>query len=82
LVFPLQALLNNVQGTATVRVEVLPDGRPGKMWLKQSSGNGLLDRDAQSQLAFWRFNPAHKNGQPVTAWIDVPVIYRLQDANK
>ena len=81
-VFPLQALLNQAQGTAIVRVEVLPDGRPGKMWLKQSSGNGLLDRDAQSQLAFWRFNPAIKNGQPVAAWIDVPVVYRLQDAKK
>ena len=42
----------------------------------------MLDRDAQSQLAFWRFNPARKNGQPVSAWIDVPVVYRLQDAKK
>jgi TonB family protein len=81
-VFPLQALLANVQGNAIVRVEVLADGKPGRMWLKQSSGNGMLDRDAQSQLAFWRFNPARKNGQAVTAWIDVPVVYRLQDARK
>jgi TonB family protein len=81
-IFPLQALLANVQGNAIVRVEVLADGRPGRMWLKQSSGNGMLDRDAQSQLTFWRFNPARKNGQPVAAWIDVPVVYRLQDAKK
>jgi TonB family protein len=81
-IFPLQALLANVQGNPIVRVEVLPDGKPGRMWLKQSSGNGMLDRDAQSQLTFWRFNPARKNGQPVAAWIDVPVVYRLQDAKK
>jgi TonB family protein len=81
-IFPLQALLANVQGNPIVRVEVLADGKPGRMWLKQSSGNGMLDRDAQSQLTFWRFNPARKNGQPVAAWIDVPVVYRLQDAKK
>ena len=80
--FPLQAMLSNIQGNAIIRVEVLPDGRPGRMWLKQSSGSGILDRDAQSQLTFWRFNPARKNGQPVSAWIDVPVVYRLQETKK
>ncbi len=81
-IFPIQAWAGNIQGKAIVRVEVLPDGRPGRMWLKQSSGSGLLDRDAQSQLTYWRFIPARKNGQPVAAWIDVPVVYRLQDAKK
>jgi protein TonB len=81
-VFPIQAWAGNIQGKAIVRVEVQPDGKPGRMWLKQSSGSGLLDRDAQSQLTFWRFIPARKNGQPVSAWIDVPVVYRLQDAKK
>jgi TonB family protein len=81
-IFPIQAWAGNIQGKAIVRVEVQPDGKPGRMWLKQSSGSGLLDRDAQSQLTFWRFIPARKNGQPVTAWIDVPVVYRLQDAKK
>lgn len=80
--FPLQAMLANIQGNTIVRVEVLPDGRPGRMWLKQSSGSAILDRDAQSQLTFWRFNPARKHGQPVSAWIDVPVIYRLQETKQ
>jgi protein TonB len=64
-----------------VRVEVLTDGRPGRMWLKQSSGSGILDQHAQAQLAQWRFMPARRNGQPVTAWIDVPVLYRLSEAS-
>lgn len=80
--FPLQALLGNIQGKVTVRVEVKPDGKPGRMWLKQSSGSGILDRDALSQLTLWQFVPARREGQPVTAWIDVPVIYRLQDNKK
>jgi TonB family protein len=82
LMFPIQAWASNIQGNAVIRVEVQPDGKPGRMWLKQSSGSGILDRDAQSQLTFWRFNPARKNGQPVTAWIDVPVVYRLQETKK
>ncbi len=80
--FPVQALLGNIQGKVTVRVEVQPDGKPGRMWLKQSSGSGILDRDALAQLTLWRFTPARREGQPVVAWIDVPVVYRLQDNNK
>lgn len=75
--YPVMANINGVEGRVTVRVEVLADGRPGKMWLKQSSGSGILDRDAQAQLKKWRFMPARMNGQPVSAWIDVPVLYRL-----
>ena len=81
-IFPIQAWAANIEGKAVVRVEVQPDGKPGRMWLKQSSGSGILDRDAQVQLTLWHFIPARKNGQPVTAWIDVPVVYRLQEAKK
>lgn len=78
--YPVLANIRGVEGRVTVRVEVLADGRPGKMWLKQSSGSGILDQDAQAQLKHWRFVPARKNGQPVSAWIDVPVLYRLGQA--
>lgn len=80
--YPVLANIRGVEGRVTVRVEVLASGRPGKMWLKQSSGSGLLDQDAQAQLARWRFEPARKNGQPVSAWIDVPVLYRLSEARQ
>lgn len=78
--YPVLANIRGVEGRVTVRVEVLTSGRPGKMWLKQSSGSSILDQDAQSQLKHWRFVPARKNGQPVTAWIDIPVLYRLSQA--
>lgn len=78
--YPVMANIRGVEGRVTVRVEVLTSGRPGKMWLKQSSGSGILDQDAQAQLKHWRFVPARKNGQPVTAWIDIPVLYRLSQA--
>lgn len=78
--YPFLANVRGVEGRVTVRVEVLANGHPGKMWLKQSSGSGILDQNAQEQLKQWRFVPARKNGQPVSAWIDVPVQYRLSEA--
>jgi protein TonB len=78
--YPVLANIRGVEGRVTVRVEVLSNGRPGKMWLKQSSGSGILDQDALAQLKTWRYQPARRNGQPVSAWIDVPVLYRLSQA--
>jgi TonB family protein len=75
--FPIRAWAYGHEGRVTVRVQVLADGSPGQMWIKQSSGSGILDVDAREQLAKYHFKPARKNGQPVTAWIDVPVDYRL-----
>lgn len=75
--FPIRAWAYGHEGRVVVRVQVLPDGSPGSMWIKQSSGSGILDVDAREQLAKYRFKPARKNGQPVSAWIDVPVDYRL-----
>ena len=80
ITYPVLANIRGIEGRVTVRVEVLATGRPGKMWLKQSSGSGILDQDAQAQLKQWRFVPARKNGRTVTAWIDVPVLYRLSEA--
>lgn len=81
-VYPFLANLRGVQGRLIVRVQVLPDGRPGDMLLKQGSGSEMLDKDAREQLARWRFTPARKNGQAVSAWIDVPVVYRLPNDRK
>lgn len=80
--FPIRAWAYGHEGRVTMRVQVMDDGTPGQMWVKQSSGSGILDVDAREQLAKYRFKPARKNGQPVTAWIDVPVDYRLNAARK
>ena len=76
-VFPLRAWAYGHQGRVTVRVQILADGNPGQMLLKQSSGSAILDADAREQLSRYHFKPARKSGQPVAFWIDVPVDYRL-----
>jgi hypothetical protein len=65
----------------TTQPAYAPDN-PSFVFPIQAWAGNIQDRDAQSQLTFWRFIPARKNGQPVSAWIDVPVVYRLQDAKK
>ena len=77
LYFPTLGMLYRTEGRVTARVEVLADGKPGQILLKQSSGYAILDKDALDQLTRWHFVPAQRNGQAVSMWIDVPVIYRL-----
>jgi protein TonB len=76
------ANIQGTQGKLVVRVQVLANGLPGEMLLKQSSGNAILDKDARETLARWRFSPARKGGQAVDSWVDVPVIYRLSVERK
>ena len=41
--------------------------------LAQSSGNRDLDRAALEAVRRWRFQPAQRNGQPVSATVIIPL---------
>jgi TonB family protein len=75
-VYPLSAIVNNLQGKVVLRVEVLTNGAVGKILLKQSSGARILDTAAYETVKRWHFQPAQRNGQPVVAWMTVPIEYR------
>jgi TonB family protein len=75
-VYPLGALGGNLQGRVTLRAEVLTSGLVGTILLKQSSGTQMLDVAAFETVRHWRFQPAQRNGQPVVAWMTVPIEYR------
>lgn len=75
-VYPLGALGGNLHGKVTLRAEVLTSGVVGKVLLKQSSGAQILDAAAQDTVRRWRFQPAQRNGQPIVAWMTVPIEYR------
>lgn len=79
LAYPVLANVQGVEGRLILRVQVQADGTPGEILFKKKSGNAMLDEDARQQIARWRFTPARKFGQPVTAWVDVPVNYRLPE---
>ncbi|MCS6786221.1 MAG: TonB family protein [Thiobacillaceae bacterium] len=77
LVYPRLAQRLGLEGTVILEVEVLPDGRPGRVRLRKSSGHSLLDQDAMTQILTWRFKPPMRHGRPHTTWVGVPIHYRL-----
>jgi TonB family protein len=43
--------------------------------VKQSSGHEALDDAALKVAEVMRFTPAMNDGQPVSAWIDLPIVF-------
>ncbi len=71
--YPREALRRGAGGTVRVQVTVSPNGSVERMDVAQSSGNRYLDRAAMEAVRRWRFSPAMRNGQPVSATVVIPV---------
>jgi TonB family protein len=78
--YPLQALPLRAEGRTLVRAEVRADGSVGQLLIKQTSGFQALDAAALETVRSWRFQPAQRNGAPVVMWMDVPIEYKLPQA--
>ncbi|MDY0329066.1 MAG: TonB family protein [Thiomonas sp.] len=65
------------EGTALLKVQVGPDGRPLQIKLISSTGYPRLDEAAERTVAQWRFVAATRNGQAVTSWVLVPIKFRI-----
>lgn len=65
------------EGTALLKVQVGPDGRPLQIRLLSSTGFPRLDEAAEAAVAKWRFVAATRNGQSITSWVLVPVKFRI-----
>lgn len=74
--YPPDARRRGEEGSVLLRVEVLPDGRVGRVQLAKSSGFGSLDRAAAESAASWRF--AFEGSRPArSAWAQIPVRFRI-----
>ena len=62
-------------GIVRITVTVAADGSVERQSLAQSSGNRHLDRAALEAVRRWRFQPAVRGGQPVTAEVSVPIVF-------
>jgi protein TonB len=60
-----------------LKVLVSRDGLPKKVDLERSSGTSALDESALRTVLNWRFVPAKRGGEPIEAWVLVPVVFRL-----
>lgn len=77
--YPLAARRRGMEGRVMVRAEVQGDGSCSRVELKQSSGYELLDQAALDAVRKWRFIPAKKGSQAITAWVEVPITFKLEN---
>lgn len=68
------------QGRVILRVCVEPDGRPSALEVHQSSGSARLDEAALNAVRQWSFVAARRGTEKVTAWVLVPMDFRLKNS--
>ena len=71
-----EARINKFQGDVVLWVVVGPDGTPREIRVQRSLGMGL-DEKAVTAVKNWRFQPAMKDGQPVSVQVSIEVKFRL-----
>ncbi len=77
-VYPRQALRRHQQGEALIRVLVNAEGNTQNVFLQRSSGYAILDRSALHAVKGWNFVAAEEDGEPIDAWVEVPVAFKIQ----
>lgn len=74
--YPPAALIGNLRGVVTIRAQVLTNGQVGEMFVRPPRAAGVLEQAAMETVRRWRFKPARRNGEPVSAWVNIPIEYR------
>ena len=76
--YPLLARRRGLEGSVLLHVQVLSDGNSATVNVKMSSGHVLLDKSAQATVRRWRFMPAMQGNEAVSAWVEVPIVFKLE----
>lgn len=76
--YPLLARRRGDQGKVMLRVLVNAGGAADKIEIRSSSGSSLLDDAALEAVKRWRFVPARRGDDAVTAWVLVPITFALE----
>lgn len=75
---PLSRRLNE-EGRVLMRVLVSAQGNAEEVRVTKSSGSERLDDAAVDAVKRWRFVPATKNNQPLSAYVLVPIKFSLAE---
>lgn len=75
--YPARARAEGREGTALLRVTVLPTGKVGEALIERSSGHADLDRSAVEAVIKWTFLPARRGENPVVSSVRIPVTFAL-----
>jgi protein TonB len=76
-VYPRQSIERDEEGVVLVRALVDPSGAPQRVLIHKGSGFRLLDEAALEAVRRWRFEPMVRDGRATSAWVQVPVRFRL-----
>lgn len=76
--YPPIAVKMRLEGKVLLLVEVLPDGKAGRVGLEASSGHELLDQSAIETVKKWQFIPAKKNGNITSQIVRIPITFNLK----
>jgi protein TonB len=65
------------QGRVVLRVLVNPRGAADEVEVRDSSGFQRLDESARETVRRWKFVPAKRGDEAVSAWVLIPISFRL-----
>lgn len=77
--YPGMAKRAGEEGRVLLQVLVSADGAAESVELEQSSGFERLDNAAIAAVSRWRFVPARKGGQTLSAYVIVPIKFSLSN---
>ncbi len=66
------------QGKVILRVLVNAAGTADEVQVRSSSGHARLDEAARDTVRRWKFVPAKRGNEPVQAWVQIPISFRLE----
>jgi len=76
--YPITARRRNIEGKVLLHVEVSQDGLAESVTVLQTSGSELLDEAARVAVTAWKFVPAHRGNENVSAGVAVPIVFSLR----
>ena len=79
-IYPRVARRRGYEGKVVLDVEVLVNGKVGRIKIAKSSGYEVLDRAAVKSVKTWTFTPGTKNGERIPQLVTVPIIFDLKDS--
>jgi protein TonB len=76
--YPTLSRRKGEEGRVVLRVLVNAAGTAQTVEIRASSGHERLDMAARDTVRRWKFVPARRGAEPVSAWVLVPISFRLE----
>jgi TonB family protein len=77
--YPAAALEAGQEGKVILKVLVDTDGSAKQLEVASASLPGVFDEASIATVRKWKFNPAVRDGQPVEAWVQVPICFSREE---